>query len=525
MRASLLRRLLDYYKINYDQYLLLTKDVSFDDVPHFENFPHINEAKQLVLDYIKSNKKIMIYGDYDADGVMATSILVKAFQKFNYIPGYYIPSRYLDGYGINPLKAQQIIEKGYDLVITVDNGICANEAIKLLKENNVKVIVLDHHEKGEQLPDADYIFHPTISGYGEIASSGAFVTYIFATALLDGHDKYLSTLAAISLITDMMPLIGYNRNFLRVVLSNFKRNEFTAIDYLLEDNDFDETSIGMVIGPKINAVGRVIKNTNINRLVRYFTSEDKSEILSYYEWINEQNETRKQITVEAQDKIIEALKKESSIYSIVLQVDIQEGLIGLLANKLVNQFELPCIVFTPSEEDDTILKGSARAKEGFNIVDAFNFVKNLTITSGGHALAGGITIKRELLNDFKEAFENYCRENPAKEIIKDYVDLYLNEISRENYELIKTFSPFGEAHRAPEFLLNHIKVSELTYSKDGQHITTPFGNNQKLVGFYVDKEVLRNNKYVDFIGTMRLNRYRNNLTVEFRISDILKTQS
>ncbi len=520
MRKSLLERLLDFYKISYDEYLELTKEISLDDIPSYENFPHIQEAKDLVLDHIYDGKRIMIYGDYDADGIMATSILVKAFQEFKYTPGYYIPSRYLDGYGINVTKAAQIVEKGYDLVITVDNGICANEAIKILKDNGVKVIVLDHHERGEELPDADYIFHPTISGFGNIASSGAFVTYMFATALLGWHDKYLGTLASISLISDMMPLVGYNRDFLKVIFSNYKKGEFLPIDYLLEESDFDETSIGMGVAPKINAVGRVVKNTNINRLVKYFTSEDESDILSYAQWINAQNELRKEITVEAQNKLLDALKHESSVHSIIVEIDIIEGLIGLLANKLVTQFDTPCIVFTPSEEDPSILKGSARAKEGFSIVDAFNYIKDLTITSGGHALAGGITIEKKNLEKVKDKFDEYCRLNPCKPPRKEYIDIQISEISRENYELIKSFGPFGEAHRPPLFLLKHVKVNELTYSKNREHIISPFGIKQKFLGFNVNKEILENNKYVDFVGTIRLNKYKNNITTEFFIVDI-----
>lgn len=525
MELTFLERLLKHFNISYEDYLELTKEVSYDDIPSYENFPYIYEAKDLVLNYIKENKKIIIYGDYDADGIMATSILMKAFKKLNYNAAYYIPSRYIDGYGINEIKAQQIVEKEYDLVITVDNGICANEAIKILKDNNIKVIVLDHHEQGEQLPNADYIFHPTINGFGSIASSGAFVTYIFATALLNGHDKYLSTLAAISLITDMMPLVGYNRDFLRVVLQNYKKGEFSNIDYLLENSEFDEVAIGMGIGPKINAIGRVIKNTTINRIVKYFISEDEEEILSYLPAINSTNEIRKEITLEAEGKLLNALKDEQSIHSIVLEVDIPEGLVGLLANKLSNQFQCPCVVFTKSEEQPNVLKGSARAKEGFSLVDAFNSLKEYTLTSGGHALAAGLSIEENNLAIFKEKFEEYAKNNPTEAIEIRYIELNLNEVNKENYFILKSFSPFGEAHKAPELIIRHIRTESLTYSKNNQHILYPFGINQKITYFNVDKEEINKYKYVDMIGTIRISTFRGNTTVDFNVSKFIKSEN
>lgn len=520
MRKSLFERLLDFYQISYEDYQEITRPSVISDIPSYENFPHIHDAIKLVNDHVNKKEKIMVYGDYDADGIMATSIIVKTFKYLNYDIGYYIPSRYLDGYGINANKAKEIVDKGYKLVITVDNGICANEAISYLKENDVNVIVLDHHQAGEVLPNADFIFHPTISGFGDIASSGAFVSYIFATGLLKRHDKYLSTMAAISLVSDMMPLIGYNRKFLRYVFSNFKKGEFLNIDLLLEDDDFNETSIGMRVAPKINAVGRVVQNQNINRLIKYFISESNQEILSYYTWINSQNETRKELTKNAKEKLDKVLKDIEISHSLIVEVDIEEGLVGLLANTLLNEYHRPCIVFTKSLEDSEILKGSARAMHGFDIVNAFNYVNELTITSGGHALAGGVSIYKKDLENFKALFDEYCSNTIITEYKEPFISLYINEISKENFNLISSFSPFGESWKMPLFKLEHIKSDELTYSKNKEHIITTIGLQTRIVGFYVDKEIISNNKYLNLYGTLRSSAYFNTRNIEFLIKKI-----
>ena len=174
MNKSLLERLLDYYHINYEQYLLMNKDVSLLNFRDGHEFNDIDNSVKLVKDIISKKGKIIIYGDYDADGIMGTSILVKMFEYLGVIVDYYIPNRYLDGYGLNLKHAQEYIDKKYDLVITVDNGITAFEPIELLHNAGIKVLVLDHHQAQDKLPLADAICHPIVSHFGETTSSGAF---------------------------------------------------------------------------------------------------------------------------------------------------------------------------------------------------------------------------------------------------------------------------------------------------------------------------------------------------------------
>ena len=309
---------------------------------------------------MKNGKKIHIYGDYDADGIMGVSILVKMFEYLNYDVTYCVPSRYKDGYGINMSKASQMVKDGIGLCICVDNGVSAVEPIAFLRQNNVDVLVLDHHEAPEILPKANVILHPFLSKLSQYSTSGASVAFLFSVYMLKRFDKYLSTLASISIISDMMPLRGYNRDLLRIVFARYTEGEFYQIDLLKGNDPFDENAIGMSIAPKINSVGRIIEDSSINDIIKFFTSTSKDSILTYYNWINDLNNERK----EASKSLLESdihIKDEDA--SIVVEVEEKEGLIGLIANSLMNKYKKPSIVFTFNPEQG-ILKGSCRSQEG-----------------------------------------------------------------------------------------------------------------------------------------------------------------
>ena len=237
------------------------------------------KAVNLVKEVIAHKGKIVIYGDYDCDGVMGTSILVKMFEYLDVVVDYYLPNRYEDGYGLTIKHAEEYVKAGYELVITVDNGISCFEPIDLLKKAGTKVLILDHHQVQESVPNADAICHPTYSHFGEVASSGAFTAFMFSIALLGRTDKYLATLAAISLISDMMPLHEYNRDLLRAVFKTYIPGEFLAIDLLADHDAIDENVIGMKIAPRINSIGRLAEDSSINEIVKYFVTDNKEFVL------------------------------------------------------------------------------------------------------------------------------------------------------------------------------------------------------------------------------------------------------
>lgn len=515
MKESLFQRLLDYFHIDETQYERLIAPISVDSFKNGRQFDDMDKAVEIVKEAIKNKDKVFIYGDYDADGIMSTSIVVKSFLKLGVIPSYYIPNRYNDGYGITMVKAEEIVKEGIKLVITVDNGISAFEPIDYLKKNNIKVLILDHHTVQETVPNADAILHPTYSHFGDIASSAGFVSFMFSWSLLGYFDKYLATLAAISLISDMMPLLDYNRDFLRLIFSNYRDGEFYAIDQLKEGLKFDENAIGMKIAPKINALGRLLDDNSINYIVRYFVTSDKDKMDRIYSWIVDINEKRKEESRLMEGKDLGVSKDEKAI---VLLVDAKEGLLGLIANQVCSEHLKPVVVFT-EEKDADVIKGSCRAPEGFNVVDAFNYCGDIMIASGGHALAGGCSILKKDLEVFKTKFNEYALANPIQIVEHDDISLGLTEITEENYEIIESFSPFGEGWKAPTFLIKHIKSDSLMFSKTGEHILSYVGEGVKLVGFNMHKKDVLEHSFIDLSGKIKKSYYRGRANIEFNIKE------
>ena len=518
---SLLKRLLAYYQLNEDDYRLLTMEVNEDNFASGHSFEQMDDCIRVVKEAINNHKKIMIYGDYDADGIMSVSILVRLFKMINYPVSFRIPNRYTDGYGLNLQKSQEIVENGYDLLITVDNGITAFEAIKYAKDHGLEVLVFDHHQPSEVLPEADYILHPSVSNFGDVATSAGFVTFMFAKSYLGYFDYYLATLASISLVSDMMPLVSYNRNLLRLMIKEYPNHPNLAIDLLREKEPFNEVTIGMRIAPKINAIGRLIDDDSyLSRMVEFFVSDDQNLLLNYNEWINQVNQERKEVTKEAVENSKDIDTTASAIIGII---DQKEGVIGLIANNFVKKYRKPTIIFALDQSGE-IYKGSSRSPEGFNVVDAFSKLSNYLEAFGGHAMAGGCSVKKENFEAFRKAFIELAKDyRPLVEQAKT-IPLYINEITFENYALIESFAPFGECWPSPLFSLPRIRVPSLMYSRDSEHILTSIGNNSRLTGFHFSKAFLSQYQFIDMIGTMRLSTYYNKTTVEFLINEINETK-
>ena len=311
-----------------------------------------------------------------------------------------------------------------------------------------------------------------------------------------------------------MPLLDYNRNLLRAVIKQYRKGEFLALDLLGDNEPFNEQLIGMKIAPRINSIGRLCEDTSINEIVKYFVSDDKDFILNYHAHILQMNEARKEISRIDIDQLV---IPESS-KAIVIKGEYKEGIIGLIANSLMVKYRVPVIVF--SSETNGVIKGSGRCPEGFDIVDIFTHLSDLIITSGGHSLAGGCSINVEDFEKFKNRFISYAETIVYVKPEYQTIDLGINELNLENYELICSFGPFGESWIAPLFRIRHIRVDSLTYSRDHKHIITSIGNKQKLVYFNYHEDELEGNFYVDAIGTLQRKTFMSNTYLEFGVKEM-----
>ena len=513
-------KLLKHFNLSEEEFLALTKEpVTVDLLPGFTKFNDIDRILERIKKAIENKEKIAIYGDYDCDGVMATTILYKAFLDLNYSLIYpFLPSRYIDGYGLTSDYVKKAAKKGISLIITVDNGVSANDAIDLANSLGIDVIVTDHHEVIHELPKAYAFMHPFISEYGEITCCGAYVSFMLASALLGKYDEYLLTLAAIATISDVMPLKQYNRDIVRIALNILENNSYLALTKLAGTTLIDEEVIAMRIAPKINAIGRMAENHELNVLLEYLTTSDKRRINAIYEYIEKVNEIRKETMNIAFSENDEINESEDAI---VVLTSESEGLIGLLATRFLKTYDKVAIVFCKDSKDPTLLRGSARSKKGFNVSKAFKELSHLPESYGGHAFAGGCSLKVTNYLEFKEEFIKLAKVYTLLESKKKTIALDKEEFTFENYALYRSLAPYGEGFKKPYFKLSNIRKEELVYSRDGKHILTPLGSSRKLIGFNKADDInLKEDSSLDFIGTLSFNEYRGWKTLQFMIEDI-----
>ena len=513
-----LKKLLDYYSLSEEDYLSLTKDISEVKLLDPNSIKGMDKVKERIFSAIKNKEKIIIYGDYDCDGITSTSIMFETFKKLGYEVSYYIPSRYIDGYGLNVENVIKIKEGGYNLIICVDNGISANEAIDKANELDMDVIVIDHHELGEKPVNAVGVIHPTVSEISDIIGSAGYMSLFVSGALLGKYDDYLLTLAGLSVVSDMMELKGYNRDVVRLALSNLKKYRYPRLISLTDNDLINEKTFGLEIAPKINAIARIVTNKNINLLVKYLTSSDEIYAKSLRDWILKNNEVRKQLTTQAIEKIPnDEIEGKDGI---VLKLDILEGLIGLIANRLLSTYNVPVLIFTEDEKDPSILKGSIRSKEGFNVTKAFESLDKYLLTGGGHAFAGGLSIKKDDFEKFKKDFENLCKTYKFIEEEKPSLQIQLSDITMENYSLVQSLAPYGVGFKEPLFRINNLPTRGLQFIKQGAHLATPLSINTKLLGFNMPEWEVKKTSHFDIFGSFYLNT-KFGTTLEFRISDYI----
>ena len=514
---NFLNKLLKHYDIDENQYNLM--------VGHNKNIKLIDPFSLLGMDKtisrinqaIKNKEKIIIYGDYDCDGIMATSIMVKTFEMLNYKASYYIPSRYIDGYGLNIENVKKIAKNGFTLIITVDNGISCYDAIEEANKLGIDVIVIDHHQIPSKMVNAYSIIHPLTSKLGDVIASGGYMALFVSAALLNRYDRYLVVLAAISTISDSMELKEYNKDIIILGLDYLKADKYLNLMNLIDKNIINEKTFSLEIAPKINAIGRIIENQNVNAVVKYIANNNSDEMYSLLYWINETNDKRKELTKE----ILEQYKNIDCSNSIAINSNIKEGMIGLLANRLMNQYNVPTIVFTIDNKNPNLLKGSIRSKNGFNVIDFYKTVNGYLLENGGHSCAGGLTINKKDFDTFKEQFDKYAKENPFIEEKENCIEISLNDINFKNFEILNNFGPFGNGNKEPTFIIKNLPTKNLKFISGGKHLSTQLTRNTKLLGFNMNQNIILSKPIINIEGVFNLSEFKGLQTLEFRIIKIL----
>ena len=524
---------------NFDETELysINNDINLNNV--FLKNKDFEKSIQIIIDVIKKKEKVCILGDYDVDGSVATSLLKRFFDSLKHPCFFYIPDRIIDGYGASKELLKKLITKKPKLIIMVDCGSTSNEAINFLNKNNIKSLIIDHHEISKPFPKANAIINPKKNnGYIDYNYFCATTLVYFFLDLLckkinckfKASDFLIYVLLAT--VCDVMPIRKVNRLIAITALKNLNINNNIALNNLFSLNDrkvkLNLDDLGYLIGPKLNSGGRLGKSSYATDIL---SSDDLEFINIKSKELIKLNDKRKKIEKLVLEEIdFHSIEKENKDIIVYFNPGINEGLIGIIAARLKDYFNKPAIVITQSGE---ILKGSARSVYNYNIGQAImnSFDNKIIIGGGGHSMAAGLTLQKKDLNDFKNFILKDFSKN--KSTINNMFS-YEAEISTQalNYDFytdIKKLEPFGVGNPNPIFLFKDLKViktdilknnhlSVILKSKIGFSIKSIFFNstNNK-----VAKYLLNYKKTFNVLGQISENIWNNKKALQLSIHDLI----
>lgn len=449
----------------------------------------------------KEAKKVLVAGDYDCDGVMATSILVDALRKYGLQCAYYIPNRMKEGYGLNENTVQMAHDKGYSLIVTVDNGVKAHKAIAKARELGMEVIVTDHHTLEDEVK-ADLLVHPDLLEKPFQVLCGAGVAYECARVLGVDEPKHLMW-AGMATIADCMPVFGESRALISLGLEELNRTQEPHLALLCKENTYNEDNAGFQIIPRINSIGRMSNLGNVNTLVKYMLSNDQAQMAFFARQLDEINEKRKLQTRQTTFKA-ESLIRPLDGVLLAYDPDFHEGLVGLAAGQLCTKYYKPAIVCTLNGD---VIKGSMRSPADFhclNFLKKFDGFKAL----GGHAQAAGFSVPKENWEDF-QAFvrkEKYTPNPDGDQIL--WIDP--DEITVDNIQSLDALRPFGTGFPSPHFGIDQPKIRSSFDLSEGKHRKFWLDNNVAVLHFNQSSSDMAAsaNDIVSFTGTLSVNWYQ-----------------
>ncbi len=492
---------------------------------------------------IRNREKVVIYGDYDVDGTTAVSILYTFLKRFGLDVEYYIPHRFKEGYGINPDGIEFSIQKGANLIVSVDCGITAIEEAKYAKEKGIDLIICDHHTVGDTIPDAVAVLDPKRPdcNYPFDGLSGAGVGFKLVQGTTqklglpaDLPEQFLD-LVAISIASDIVPIVDENRVLMRRGLELINTEPRVGIKALLnlidaKPGSVTTSSIVFSIGPRINAAGRMGDATTAVELMIADDAVTASRFASELEAVNKM---RKTADMETMNQATEMLENEFNIDEMSAMVlhspDWHLGVIGIVASRLVDAHYRPAIMLSTVEDK---IKGSARSIKGFNIYDALKECEDLLEQFGGHEFAAGLTMSRDNLDEFRlrmnEIAYNTLLNNDFKPELEISGELDLSRIDMKFWKLLTLFEPFGPGNMRPVFVSHNVCIEGLPSIVGSGHLKMKVKSENSAVfdaiGFNMHEYEprLRNCKQdrIDVAYVLEENYWNGKRTIQMRLKDI-----
>jgi single-stranded-DNA-specific exonuclease RecJ len=491
----------------------------------------IPKAAERIWEALESGEKICIYGDYDVDGIVGTSILIETIHRLGFSAEYYIPDRQEEGYGLNEEALSKLENLGINLLITVDCGTTSVELINKYQTSGMDIIVTDHHLPAEKLPNSFALINPQCMKGKVDPLAGAGVAFKLAQGLLKFVQKSENEIqdllgwAALATVADMVPLQGENRILVKLGLEELKKSSSVGMQALISIADIQQSAInerdlGFALGPRLNASGR-LETAKLG--VELFLCKEQRQASEIAIALNEINSERKQI-----EKLILAQAKEMITsftelpWGIVLyQEDWHPGVIGIVASRLAKEYWRPVILLGGAGED---VKGSGRSISGLNLYEALCLSKEFIDKFGGHKQAAGLSLKKENISDFRDKFSESIKQLIGEEdlIPKREFDgmLALVEIDDKLLERISSFAPFGIDNPAPKFLFPYMRIdSARALGAERQHLKIHIRDGSCVMETLLwncgeaIKEV-QNRELVHGIGTIRKNSWNGREALE-----------
>jgi len=512
-------------------------------------FQDMEKACRRVWRAIENKEKVLIHGDYDADGVTSAAILYKAFQAFGLETNVFIPHRENDGYGLNMKNAQKFIDQGINLLITVDCGITNIEEVELLNKNKVDVIITDHHEPLEKLPQSLAILDPKVTddNYPFSGISGAGVAYKLVQALFtdsrienykknledfggaEGFQKWILDIVAIGIVADVSPLLDENRILVKWGLVVLEKTRNLGLKKLLEVISVKKISnqtIGFQIAPRLNAAGRMEHAGSAFELL--ITNDlEKAEQLANQ--LNQYNKERQRVTEQIVQQAKEQIDKDQTMH-FAYHEEWTAGVVGLVAGKLCDELYRPVCVMT---KVNGMIVGSGRSIEGFNITKSLSLAEENLARFGGHTQACGFTLRSdEHVSKFREIMLEQAEKELGKIDLNPFItidaEVELKNVNLNLLEELDKFEPYGEANPKPLFLLKNLFVAALDYlGENNQHLRLMIKQAEnpklyKMLCFWgAEKwQDLAIGSRIDAVCELGINEWNGNREVELKIIDL-----
>jgi single-stranded-DNA-specific exonuclease len=468
--------------------VFLSNDVSVDYDPFL--LPDMHQAVSRIYQALLSGEKIVIYGDFDADGITATALLVQGLTALggDVIP--YIPSRSAEGYGLRTSALEKLRQEGAGLVVTVDNGITAFEEVKKAHKLGMDVVVTDHHEPLNALPSTGAVVDPkrSDSKYPQRDIAGVGVAYKLLQALVTDKSredivKRSLDLVAMGTVTDMVPLVKENRYWVKCGLEILNKTDRPGLQELmrcarLQPGNIDSQSISWVIGPRLNAAGRIDNATTSYQLL---ITEDRKEATWLADELERKNAERLKQTGELFEKVNEKVIATGTEKSLLMagDSDFLSGIMGLVAGRIADRYYRPVILFRIGKET---CRGSGRSIREFNLIEALEECEDLLTHFGGHTMAAGFSVPSRNLMEFQNRIADFAKGKLDGLDLKPHIDIDaevpLSIFSGNTFETILRMEPFGVGNPLPTFLSRRARVIERRMiGNNGDHLMLKLAQN------------------------------------------------